>query len=129
MFNVGILASRAVSLVRISDRVLPNWSGFWLEPNGVARQDLGSNSTAGVIAGEWYVAGITTGIGSQYEARWTLIAGAAPSNAGSARFSQGTWVSLSNRLGLTSFAVGTQVLVEIRRASDSVVVASAIIQR
>lgn len=82
MFSIGLLAGRIKQpLVRLTNRYIRRASGsqegFYLGADGRAYTFTGS---VGYIAGEWYTAGATAGIGNSYEALVEVEAGTLTNN-------------------------------------------------
>lgn len=97
---------------------------YSLNTNGTASQFTSAFGTL-AITGEWWSAGTVTGIGNNYEARWTVVSGT-PSGAAT-----GTWLALSTARSwtVTRSSVGTTSVVgtvEIRPTGGSVVTTATI---
>lgn len=77
--------------------------------------------TSTTIWTHWYLRGTTTGIGADYEIRFTLQSGSITSSLVDGT----TWWSLSSDRTLSKTGIGAAtILVEVRRAGQSTVVAS-----
>ena len=85
MFSIGLLAQRVGPLIRLTDRMIPQYfaGGEWrselrLQGDGTM---LYLTPSQMAVPGEWYTGGATSGIYADYQCRATSLAGSAPTTA------------------------------------------------
>lgn len=119
MFNIGIIGARgSTSLLKLTSRLLTTRQADFQADGRLYLTSIGT------VSGEWYVTGPVLGIGSSYEARYTLQAGSAP--VGGAGAMTTSWQTISSTLVLFwDSGVNGRVLVEIRDKATLTIQASA----
>ena len=130
MFNIGLLVGRAGPLIKLTDRMIPQYfaGGEWrselrLQGDGTM---LYLTPSQVAVSGEWFAPGATAGIYADYQCRATHLAGSNPTTT-TPGWVIGQWNDLLSGPNTMRFFGNTKgrFLLEIRDKATSTIQASA----